>query len=225
MASTFESRGSDSAYIEAVWRDHAGSNYSPICPASNHWHLLFMKRDGKPTVSIEGPLTRSKSVRQDEGAEWFGVTFKLGTFLTAVPASDLRDVQTILPLNIKTSFELAGSRWQLPDYDNVETFVHQLVREHLLVVDPLVKAVLAGQQPEVSERTVRRRFLHATGLAPKTIEQITRANQAAVLLEQGVSLLEATYQAGYADQPHMTRSLKHFIGYTPAQIAQTRTVE
>ncbi|GER86328.1 hypothetical protein KDW_04900 [Dictyobacter vulcani] len=71
MASTFESRGSDSAYIEAVWRDHAGSNYAPICPASNHWHLLFMKRDGKPTVSIEGPLTRSKSVRQDEGAEWF----------------------------------------------------------------------------------------------------------------------------------------------------------
>ena len=225
MASTFESRGSDSAYIEAVWRDHAGSNYAPICPASSHWHLLFMKRDGKPTVSIEGPLTRSKSVRQDEGVEWFGVTFKLGAFLTVVPASDLRDVQTILPLNIKTSFELAGSRWQLPDYDNVETFVHQLVREHLLVVDPLVKAVLAGQQPEVSERTVRRRFLHAIGLAPKTIEQITRANQAAVLLEQGVSLLEATYQAGYADQPHMTRSLKHFIGYTPAQIAQTRTVE
>ncbi|GCE24972.1 hypothetical protein KDA_04560 [Dictyobacter alpinus] len=225
MASTFESRGSDSAYIEAVWRDHAGRNYAPICPASNHWHLLFMKRDGKPIVSIEGPLTRSKSVRQDEGVEWFGVTFKLGTFLTVVPASDLRDVQTILPLNIKTTFELAGSRWQLPDYDNVETFVHQLVREHLLIVDPLVKAVLAGQQPEVSERTVRRRFLHATGLAPKTIEQINRANQAAVLLAQGVSLLEATYQAGYADQPHMTRSLKHFIGYTPAQIAQTRTVE
>jgi AraC-like DNA-binding protein len=30
------------------------------------------------------------------------------------------------------------------------------------------------------------------------------------------------YQAGYADQSHMTRSLKHFIGYTPAQIAQIR---
>ncbi|GER86327.1 hypothetical protein KDW_04890 [Dictyobacter vulcani] len=124
-----------------------------------------------------------------KGLNGFGVTFKLGTFLTVVPAGDLRDVQTILPLNIKTSFELAGSRWQLPDYDNVETFVHQLVREHLLIVDPLVKAVLAGQQPEVSERTVRRRFLHATGLAPKTIEQITRANQAAGLLEQGSRFL------------------------------------
>ena len=225
MHSLFETRGSDSPYIEAVWRDRAGSNYAPICPASGHWHLLFMKRDGKPTVSIEGPLTRSKSVTQDEGVEWFGVTFKLGTFLTAVPTTELPDAQTILPLVIKTSFELAGSRWQLPDYDNVETFVDRLVREQLLVSDPLVKAVLAGQQPEVSPRTVRRRFLNATGLAPKTLEQIARANQAAALLEQGVSLLDATYQAGYADQPHMTRSLKHFIGYTPAQIAQARNLE
>jgi AraC-like DNA-binding protein len=42
------------------------------------------------------------------------------------------------------------------------------------------------------------------------------------LLEQGVSLLDTAYQAGYADQSHMTRSLKHFIGHTPAQIAQMR---
>ncbi|GLV55448.1 hypothetical protein KDH_22920 [Dictyobacter sp. S3.2.2.5] len=225
MDSSFESRASDSPYIEAVWRDRAGSDYAPICPASGHWHLLFMKRNGKPSVSIEGPLTRSKSVRQDEGTEWFGVTFKLGTFLTAIPTSALPNAQTILPLIIKTSFELAGSRWQLPDYDNVETFVDRLVREHLLVSDPLVKAVMSGQLPEVSERTVRRRFLNATGLAPKTIEQISRATQAAALLEQGVSLLDATYQAGYADQPHMTRSLKHFIGYTPSQIAQARKLE
>jgi methylphosphotriester-DNA--protein-cysteine methyltransferase len=74
----------------------------------------------------------------------------------------------------------------------------------------------------MSLRTVRRRFLLATGLTYKAIEQIERAKQAADLLEQGVSLLDTAYQAGYADQPHMTRSLKHFIGHTPAQIAQIR---
>jgi AraC-like DNA-binding protein len=35
---------------------------------------------------------------------------------------------------------------------------------------------------------------------------------------QGVSILDAVHQAGYFDQPHLTRSLKHFIGLTPAQI-------
>ena len=39
-----------------------------------------------------------------------------------------------------------------------------------------------------------------------------------LLLRQRVSVLEAVHQAGYVDQPHMIRSLKHFIGQTPTQI-------
>jgi AraC-like DNA-binding protein len=41
------------------------------------------------------------------------------------------------------------------------------------------------------------------------------------LLEQGFTIADAIYQAGYADQPHLTRSLKHFVGQTPAQILRT----
>jgi methylphosphotriester-DNA--protein-cysteine methyltransferase len=67
---------------------------------------------------------------------------------------------------------------------------------------------------------VRRRFLSAIGLTPKIIQQIERAHKAAALLEHGVSILDTVYQAGYADQPHLTRSLKRFIGHSPAQIAR-----
>jgi AraC-like DNA-binding protein len=38
-------------------------------------------------------------------------------------------------------------------------------------------------------------------------------------LRQGVSILDTVEQAGYADQPHLTRSLKRLIGQTPAQLA------
>jgi Helix-turn-helix domain len=220
MNSLFEGRGSDSPYIEAVWRGRAGSEYAPVCPASSRWHLLFLKRNGRVNVSVEGPLTRATPVTQAEGTEWFGITFPLGTFLPAVPVRNLLDEQAMLPLAAKTSFELAGSSFQLPDYDNVETFVERLVREDLLVSDKIVKAVLADHPPEMSLRTVRRRFLFATGLPFKLISQIERAKQAADLLERGLSLLDAAYQAGYADQSHMTRSLKHFIGYTPAHLAR-----
>ena len=219
MSFLFEGRGSDSPYVEAVWRGRAGSNYAPVCPASNRWHLLFLRQNGKVTVSVEGPLTKATPVTQ---AKWFGVTFPLGTFLPSVSIRNLLDEQAILPLAAKTSFELAGSIFQFPDFENVETFVERLVREDVLVSDPVVKAVLVGQPPEMSLRTVRRRFLLATGLTYQAIEQIERAKQAADLLEQGVSLLETAYQAGYADQSHMTRSLKHFIGHTPAHIAQRR---
>lgn len=221
MDSFFETRESDSPYIEAVWRGQAGSNYAPVCPASSHWHLLFLKQDGKIKVSVEGPLTRATPVTQAEGTEWFGVTFPLGTFLLPVPARSLLDERAMLPLAAQRSFELAGSSFQFPDYENVEAFVSRLVREDMLVSDPVVKAALDGQPPEISLRTIRRRFLFATGLTSKTIEQIERAQKATALLAQGVSLLDVAYQTGYADQSHMTRSLKHFIGYTPAQIAHT----
>src|SRR2546421_6139294 len=219
MNSLFEGRESDSPYIEAVWRGRAGSDYAPICPASGHWHLLFLRQNGRVNVSVVGPLTKATPVAQAEGTEWLGVTFALGTFLPAVPVRKLLDQQALLSLAAKTSFSLAGSSFQFPDYDDIEMFVERLVREDLLVADPVVKAVLAGDQQEMSLRTVRRRFLFATGLPFKLISQIERAKQAATLLEQGSTLLEVAYQVGYADQSHMTRSLKHFIGYTPAHIA------
>jgi hypothetical protein len=45
----------------------------------------------------------------------------------------------------------------------------------------------------------------------------------AALLRHGVSILDTTYELGYLDQPHLTRSLKPWIGHTPAQIANVET--
>jgi methylphosphotriester-DNA--protein-cysteine methyltransferase len=52
-----------------------------------------------------------------------------------------------------------------------------------------------------------------------------RAHHAQDLLEQGVSILDTVDEAGYFDQPHLTRSLKQFIGYTPAQLISLRKTE
>jgi AraC-like DNA-binding protein len=53
------------------------------------------------------------------------------------------------------------------------------------------------------------------------VRQIERAHAAADLLRGGVPLLDVVDQAGYFDQPHMTRSLKRFLGQTPVQIASS----
>jgi methylphosphotriester-DNA--protein-cysteine methyltransferase len=66
---------------------------------------------------------------------------------------------------------------------------------------------------------VQRRFLRATGLTHGAVSQIERAHRAVALLRQGVSILDTVERAGYADQPHLTRSLKRLIGQTPAQLA------
>ncbi len=215
-----EGRLSDSPYIEMIWRGRAGNDYAPICPADERWNMLLLKRNEKVRVSVEGPLTKATPKTHTEGTEWLVIKFKLGTFMPSLPVRKLVDADAVLSEAASKSFWLHGSTWQFPDYENVETFVDRLVHDDLLLRDPVVNAVLQDQSQEISLRTVRRRFLLATGLTHKAIEQIERAQRAAALLEHGVSILDVVYQAGYADQAHMTRSLKRFIGQTPAQIAR-----
>lgn len=74
-----------------------------------------------------------------------------------------------LPEAIRQSFWINGSAWQFPDYANAETFVDKLVREGLLVHEPIVDAALRGQLQERSLRSIQRRFLQATGLTHSTI--------------------------------------------------------
>lgn len=221
MSATFEGRASDSPYIEIVWRGRVEQDYSPVCPADVRWNLLFVKQRGQVCVSAEGATTQFVPKNQFEGSEFLVIKFRLGVFMPYLPPANLVNGDAILPeAGSSRSFWLNGSAWQLPDFDNVEIFVQRMVREGLLVQEPIVRAVLQDQPKPVSARTVRRRFLLTTGLTPKTIQQIERAQQAQAMLEQGVPILDAVYQLGYADQPHMTRSLKRFIGYTPAEIAR-----
>jgi methylphosphotriester-DNA--protein-cysteine methyltransferase len=84
---------------------------------------------------------------------------------------------------------------------------------------------LLGHIKECSLRTVQRRFLRATGLTHGAASQIDRARYATTLLKQGASILDTVYEAGYADQPHLTRSLKHYIGQTPAQLIRKNEPE
>jgi len=72
---------------------------------------------------------------------------------------------------------------------------------------------------------VRRRILRATGLTLSDIHQIERARHAATLIQQGKSILDTVYEADYFDQAHLTRSLRQFVGKTPAQFATTAPFE
>jgi AraC-like DNA-binding protein len=86
------------------------------------------------------------------------------------------------------------------------------------VREPVVQAALQDQLKDLSLRTAQRHFLRTTGLTRSAVRQIERARYATTLLQQGLSILDVVYEAGYFDQPHLTRALKHFMGQTPAQI-------
>ncbi len=228
MIFIFEERPSDSSFVETIWRTQSENAGSFISRAVNYWEIVVTKQDGKTALTLRGPETQATLAPCPANAEFFGIQFKLGTFMPHLPVSSLVDNATTLPAATSQSFWLNHSAWQFPNFDDADTFVNKLVREGLLVREPIVDAVLRGQRqgrlaqratPKASLRSIQRHFIQATGLTHRTIQQIERAQQAADLLEQGVSILDTVDQTGYADQSHLTRSLKRFIGQTPAQIS------
>ncbi len=215
-----EDRPSDSPYVERIWRCHSEGADPFLSIAASRCELVVSRLRGRSTVTVRGPETRATLVGECPGdGEWLGIILRPGTFLSALPASMLVNTGVDLPTS-SNCFWLGGSTWQLPTYDNADTFIDRLVRGGLLVRDPMVEAVLRGRRKDCSPRTVQRRFLQATGLTQSAVRQIERARYATQLLQQGASILDTVELAGYFDQPHLTRSLKYLIGQTPAQLRE-----
>jgi len=225
MTIIHEERSSDSPYVELVTRGRTASTGTTIRPAESHWHMIIRKLYGDIQLLVVGPLSSAGIISYGEGAELLWIKFKLGVFMPHLPTRKNVDVETPLPGAASRSFWLKGSAWQFPDYENVETFVRRLAHEEVLVRDPVVSEVLQGRPHHVPPRTVRHRFLQATGLTQSQIFQMQRAQQAEALLQQGASILDTVHDLGYFDQPHLTRSLKQWIGYTPAQIIRNSRPE
>jgi AraC-like DNA-binding protein len=225
MKFVFDNRPSDSPLVEAVWRSQSVGGGSFISSASTNMEMVVTKQQNGIQFSLRGPETVASNAPVPEDAEFIGIIFKLGTFIPHIPATDLVNGGIHLPEASTQSFWLQGSAWEFPTFDNVDTFVARLVRQGLLAHEPIVEAALKGHIKDLSQRSIQRRFIRATGVTHTTIYQIERARQAMALLQQGLSILDTVEQAGYYDQPHMTRMLKLLVGQTPAQIINTSSDE
>lgn len=218
MIYAIDERPSDSPFVERIWRARSEHGGAFLSIAMSHWEMVMTRLNDRTTVTVRGPETKATSLHCPAGGEWLGIRFRLGTIMPQLPARALVDANTDLPELGRRAFWLQGSAWEVPGFDNAEAFVSRLARDGLLVRAPVVDAVMHGELKERSLRTAQRHFVRTTGLTHRAVRRIERARFATTLLQQGLPILDAVHEAGYFDQPHLTRSLKHFIGQTPAQI-------
>src|SRR3712207_4095722 len=225
MELVFDARPANSSFVEMIWHTHSECAGTFTSAAVSNWEMVITTFNGKTMITAHGPETKASEAAFPADAEFFGITFKLGTFMPHLPVKTLLDRQdAMLPAASRNSFWLHGSAWELPTFENADVFVNRLIRQGILVRDPVVEAAIRGHAPDVSIRSLQYRFLRATGLTHKTIRQIERARSAVSLLDQGTPISDTALELGYFDQAHLTNSLKRFIGRTPARIARKSTV-
>ncbi len=97
-------------------------------------------------------------------------------------------------------------------------------------LDPLVEDTLAALQEQAVERgrvahaaahlgihhrKIQRALKHHTGRSAARWLALARVRKAARLRASGAALADTALEAGFSDQPHMTRAFRQWLGTTP----------
>ena len=217
-------RESESPFIERVWSSHSDRGGNFLSVASVHWEMVVTQLQGHSMLTVRGPETQPTEVPCPPDGEWLAIRFKLGTYMPQMPVHKLIDsLGTNLPQVSARAFLLDGRKWELPTYDNAETFVTRLVNKGLVARDRELVAAVEGEPMGLSTRTAQRRFLEVGGMTQTRVRQIERARFAVQLLREGVSIADVVWQCGFYDHAHLTRALRRWIGLPPTAIGSGTT--
>jgi AraC-like DNA-binding protein len=172
---------------------------------------------------VAGPATGPALVDLPAGAGSMGVRFRIGAAGAAlgVPAGELLD--TTVPLDDLWGADGARIAEQVAASATPLRELAAAVRERLArPPDRLVRAAATGtarRQLGIGDRQLRRRFADAIGYGPKTLERILRFQRFLLLARSGpADLARLAFEAGYADQAHLTRECTRLAGLPPAAL-------
>jgi AraC-like DNA-binding protein len=79
-----------------------------------------------------------------------------------------------------------------------------------------------SREVALGPRHLRRRFHDAAGYGPKTLQRVLRLRRFLAVAATTPDLARAAADAGYADQPHLTRECADLAGLTPAALLADR---
>lgn len=229
-------------WLRNYWMLEVGPGAPPVhhVPPDGSTAVVVALRD-RGAVIISGPWLTPLAVPVQPGDRYVGARLQPGalhpliglaptaTRNRAMPAG-MVDASRLQPL----AATLAGCRGVDEAAARMDAWFAPLAAV-AGTPDPLVAQAVTrltasgGEEPiaalarslGVSERTLRRRFGAATGLAPKQFARIRRLLRAAWLVARGTPTWgRAAHEAGYADQPHLHRDIADFTGLTPAALGR-----
>jgi AraC-like DNA-binding protein len=92
----------------------------------------------------------------------------------------------------------------------------RLLREPGVPIDELAR------QAAVSRRQLERHFAHWLGTSPRHLARVARLQQVSRCAQHGASLADIAAHTGFADQAHMTRTVRQLTGLTPREFVRSQ---
>lgn len=192
--------------------------------------ILRTARDDQNTVTpvITGPATLPYTISYTANDAWIGLRLHptqaaalWGQHIDNAKNNVLRGPQALSHLpqlhTLKTAAQLHALVAILPTNPVHPLLPRTLTLCHLSGGRMPVSTL--AQHVGCAPRHLTRIFRAATGLTPKTYCAIIQFHRALALLKtHQLRPADAAFEAGYADQPHMTRNFRRLSGFSPARI-------
>lgn len=220
--------------VSHYWLSRDGGAASHTVLPDGCVDLVLRLENGNGAWQAFGTSTRPLRVPVDPGCVYFGIRFQPGQSRHFLPVPGRLLTDTAQPL-----FQPAGLQAErlaeLITGRNPALAVERLLLQWLAGQPPRSKrldgalALLSRSDPGVSvtalaarlnlsRRQLERDFVEWVGVPPKVFMGIRRSQRAMALLSRpplASPLADIALAAGYADQSHMTRELKRYLGITP----------
>jgi AraC-like DNA-binding protein len=236
--------------VEAVWAsvsDRAGSYR--VLPDGRCDIIVRFDARQKPiadaTVVVTGPVTRFYDVAIEPGMGFVGVRIRPGCFerVLGFEPTNLENANLIGPDAVSACPELealcAPARDETELVARLTAFVRRRAAGSRFRPAPLGRSVISAfhasggrlrisevaEMHDISERTVQRLVVKATGLTPKAFAAVLQFHRALRLLrDHHLSPAAAALEAGFSDQAHMSRLFRRMGGFSPARLPDVTLV-
>lgn len=202
--------------IASVWTGRAAVVMQRIVPANPYISIILVKSDASAEVIIRGPETKPRSEILLPGYTWIGIRLRPGVQLKNFPTQQLTDKFRTLPTDSNGQFELEGALLQFPNFNNAEQLIKQM--HDLSYISGKALNSQGSPQQGMSPKSYSRFIKRSTGLPPYKLRQLQRISEALRLLRQGMPAATIASELGFADQAHLTRAAKQFLGHTPKEL-------
>jgi len=204
--------------IDSVWTGTASEITPRTVLADPCSSLILVKGKDGSGVIIRGPETKPRGDILLPGYTWIGIRLKPGIQLKGFPAQQFADRFHTLPADSNGYFEFEGAQLHFPDFDKVEQLVERMYELNYLHGQALDSQELAKQT--IPTKSYSRHIKLTTGLSPYKLYQLLRMAEALRLLRQGMPAAKVATELGFADQAHLARAAKQFLGHTPKELLQ-----
>jgi AraC-like DNA-binding protein len=238
-------------HVACLWAARFGANGEPHTDRVLPDGCIDLVWDGARLV-VAGPDTHSVALGpRTREALYLGVRFRPGMApsLLGLPASELLDARidavealgprvSILIGQLEETTSLHGASLSLREAAEKfgQAFLEWL--PEIVAPDRLVEAAVAQLEDAssarrvgtvaralgVSERHLNRRCVAAIGYGPKMLQRVMRFRRFLALAARADprDLAACALDAGYADQPHLTRECQELAGLSPRRLLESR---